>query len=112
MRLSIKNKFIVLFLVGSILLSPTTISAAEELEIITAIEKVLAENSELEIAGLKLENAKFDYQKSRADNLTTNSKRAKLEAKINYLEAQEQYYNQQSQLLQETLNNYTAVLLY
>ncbi|MGM0370860.1 MAG: hypothetical protein ACQEP9_10590, partial [Bacillota bacterium] len=63
MRLSIKNKLIVFFLLGSILLCTLGAFAAEKLEIIAAIDKVLAENSELEIAGLRLENAKFDYQK-------------------------------------------------
>ncbi|ADL13421.1 TolC family protein [Acetohalobium arabaticum] len=85
--------------------------SGEKLNVIETINLVLKENHELQIAKLELANAEIEYQKSQANNLTAQSRAAELEAKANLLQAQNQYYETQADLIKEGLTKYGAVRL-
>jgi hypothetical protein len=75
------------------------------------INLVLEKNTELHIAKLELDNAKIEKQKREANNLINQSYSSEIEAKLNLMRAQNQYYETQTGLIKEVLSKYAKVFL-
>ncbi|MFW6265926.1 MAG: TolC family protein [Halanaerobiales bacterium] len=105
---SIKIFFILILSI--IIFSPVAVRAAETITLVEAVEMALEENTELEIAEKELENARLQYEKSRAQNLASNSKTARLEAEYNLSSAKDQYEQTKNSIINDTIKGYTDLL--
>ncbi|KXS43261.1 MAG: hypothetical protein AWU54_1087 [Candidatus Frackibacter sp. T328-2] len=112
MKLRTKSLLVIICLISIILTS--TIALANNEQVLTvsqAINAVFDDNTDLQIADLELANAKIEYQKSKASNLTTQSNYSEMRTKLNLMQAQNQYYQDQVQLIKEVLTDYAEVVL-
>src|SRR5690554_1482494 len=75
-----------------IMISGSTL-AADEIHFKELMEIAVTRNSDLEMARLRLENAKISYQKNELINLMANSRLMKLEGELKLVEAEENYKN-------------------
>ncbi|AGB41308.1 outer membrane protein [Halobacteroides halobius DSM 5150] len=86
-------------------------SADEKTGLAKLLNLGLKRNTNLKIAKLKLDNAKVEFQKSKLNNLATQSQCSKMQANITLLQARNQYYKTQSQLVKKLITKYSKVLL-
>jgi len=105
----VKNiiKGIILFLV-IFSISSSVLSAAElkEIDLGQAISLALENNLNLKIADLDLKNAQIDYEKTKANNLLTESRYIELQADLGLLQAKYNYTQTRNQVIIEVVQKY------
>lgn len=108
-----KKKLLIIVCLIFIMMTSTVVLADNEprLGVSQAINLVLEQNTDLHIAKLRLDNAKIKYQKREANNLATQSRHSEMEAKLNLIQAENEYYETQTQLIKEVLTKYSEVIL-
>ncbi|MFO7815190.1 MAG: TolC family protein [Halanaerobiales bacterium] len=100
-----------LILITVLFFSPTLLAESIELNLEEAYQITLEDNISLKIAQKDLENKEIQYQKSKAENLLNQSNYSELQAEYNLATAKKSYINTANNLLQETLQQYTDILL-
>ncbi|PRX34892.1 outer membrane efflux protein [Orenia metallireducens] len=102
-----------IFLVAMVLVLSISVFAAskERIDKFEAVQIALEDSIDLEIAKLDLANAKLTYQRSQAENLINQSVYSNLEAQRNLLQAQKDYYQSQTGLINQVLTEYSELIL-
>jgi len=108
-----KKRFNILFLVliTVMLLTTSVFAASMEINLEKAYEITLQDNTSLKIAQKELENKQIQYEKSKAQNLLNQSNYSELQAEYNLLAAKKSYINTANNLLKQTLQQYTDLLI-
>ncbi|MGB2783169.1 MAG: TolC family protein [Atribacterota bacterium] len=105
----IKNiaKGTILFLVIFFIFSGG-LSAAEtrEINLSQAINLALENNLNLKIANLDLENAQIDYEKTKANNLLTESRYIELQGDLGLLQAKDNYNQTGNEVIIDVIQKY------
>lgn len=83
----------------------------KKLSLEEVLSTVLEQDIELKIAKLNLENAKLEYQKSKANNLLSQSRYAELNAEYDLANAEKTYQQVYNKIISNTLQLYTNVVL-
>jgi outer membrane protein TolC len=106
-----KYKISVLVMVLILLFTPTMFAETVELNLDKALEMTLKDNLSLKIAQKNLENKEIQYEKSQAENLLRQSNYNELQAEYSYLNAKKSYIDTANNLLNQTVQQYTNILL-
>src|SRR6056297_2933538 len=106
-----KYKISVLVMVLILLFTPTMFAGTVELNLDKALEMTLKDNLSLKIAQKNLENKEIQYEKSQAENLLRQSNYNELQAEYSYLNAKKSYIDTANNLLNQTVQQYTNILL-
>jgi len=95
--------FLVIFFIFS-----GVLSAAEpkEMNLSQAINLALENNLNLKIANLDLENAQIDYEKTKANNLLTESRYIQLQGDLGLLQAKDNYTQTRNQVIIDVVQKY------
>jgi len=105
----VKNiiKGAILFLV-MFFIFPGVLFAAEpkEMDLFQAINLALENNLNLKIADLDLKNAQIDYEKTKANNLLTESRYIELQGDLGLLQAKDNYTQTRNQVIIEVVQKY------
>jgi outer membrane protein TolC len=105
----IKNltKGSILFLVIFFIFSGVLYAAeSEEMNLGQAINLALKNNLNLKIANLDLENAQIDYEKTKANNLLTESRYIELQGDLGLLQAKDNYIQTRNQVIIDVVQKY------
>jgi outer membrane protein TolC len=107
----IKNiaKGTILFLVIFFIFSGVLFAAEtemEEMNLNQAINLALKNNLNLKIANLDLENAQIDYEKTKANNLLTESRYIQLQGDLGLLQAKDNYTQTRNQVIIDVVQKY------
>ena len=105
----IKNiaKGIILFLIIFFIFSGVLYAAEpEEINLSQAINLALENNLNLKIANLDLENAQIDYEKTKANNLLTESRYIELQGDLGLLQAKENYNQTRNEVIIDVAQKY------
>jgi len=105
----IKNltKGTILFLVIFFIFSGVLYAAEpEEMNLSQAINLALKNNLNLKIANLDLENAQIDYEKTKANNLLTESRYIELQGDLGLLQAKDNYTQTRNQVIIDVVQKY------
>ncbi|MBA7533002.1 hypothetical protein ES705_25237 [subsurface metagenome] len=105
----IKNiaKEIILFLVIFFIFSGELFAAEpKEMNLSQAINLALENNLNLKIANLDLENAQIDYEKTKANNLLTESRYIQLQGDLGLLQAKDNYTQNRNQVIIDVVQKY------
>ena len=105
----IKNiaKGIILFLIIFFIFSGVLYAAElEEINLSQAINLALENNLNLKIANLDLENAQIDYEKTKANNLLTESRYIELQGDLGLLQAKDNYNQIRNQVIIDVVQKY------
>ncbi len=105
----IKNivKSIILFLVIFFIVSGGLFAAeTKEMNLSQAINLALENNLNLKIANLDLENAQIDYQKTKANNLLTESRYIELQGDLGLLQAEDNYNQTRNEVIIDVVQKY------
>lgn len=105
----IKNivKGTILFLVIFFIISGALFAAeTKEINLSQAINLALENNLNLKIANLDLENAQIDYQKTKADNLLTESRYIELQGDLGLLQAKDNYNQIRNEVIIDVVQKY------
>jgi len=78
----------------------------EEINLSQAINLALENNLNLKIANLDLENAQIDYQKTKANNLLTESRYIELQGDLGLLQAKDNYTQTRNQVIIDVVQKY------
>ena len=95
--------FLVIFFISSGVLSATEL---KEIDLNQAISLALENNLNLKIADLDLKNARIDYEKTKANNLLTESRYIELQADLGLLQAKDNYTQTRNQVIIEVVQKY------
>lgn len=104
-------KIIPLILITVLVFSPTLFAQSIELNLEKAYQMTLEDNTSLKIAQKDLDNKEIQYQKKKAENLLNQSNYSELQAEYNLAAAKKSYIDTANNLLLETLQQYTEILL-
>ena len=105
----IKNiaKGTILFLVIFFIFSGGLFAAeTKEMNLGQAINLALENNLNLKIANLDLENAQIDYEKTKANNLLTESRYIELQGDLGLLQAKDNYTQTRNQVIIDVVQKY------
>ena len=105
----IKNiaKGTILFLVIFFIFSGGLFAAeTKEMNLGQAINLALENNLNLKIANLDLENAQIDYEKTKANNLLTESRYIQLQGDLGLLQAKDNYTQTRNQVIIDVVQKY------
>ncbi len=105
----IKNiaKGTILFLVIFFIFSGGLFAAeTKEMNLSQAINLALENNLNLKIANLDLENAQIDYEKTKANNLLTESRYIELQGDLGLLQAKDNYTQTRNQVIIDVVQKY------
>ncbi len=107
----IKNivKGTILFLVIFFIFSGVLFAAeteTKEMNLSQAINLALENNLNLKIANLDLENAQIDYEKTKANNLLTESRYIQLQGDLGLLQAKDNYTQTRNQVIIDVVQKY------
>jgi outer membrane protein TolC len=105
----IKNiaKGTILFLVIFFIFSGGLFAAeTKEMNLGQAINLALENNLNLKIANLDLENAQIDYEKTKANNLLTESRYIQLQGDLGLLQAKDNYNQTRNQVIIDVVQKY------
>ena len=105
----IKNiaKGTILFLVIFFIFSGGLFAAeTKEMNLSQAINLALENNLNLKIANLDLENAQIDYEKTKANNLLTESRYIQLQGDLGLLQAKDNYTQTRNQVIIDVVQKY------
>jgi len=78
----------------------------EELNLSQAINLTLENNLNLKIANLDLENAQIDYEKTKANNLLTESRYIELQGDLGLLQAKDNYNQTRNEVIINVVQKY------
>jgi len=78
----------------------------EEINLSQAINLTLENNLNLKIANLDLENAQIDYQKTKANNLLTESRYIELQGDLGLLQAKDNYNQTRNEVIIDVVQKY------
>ena len=108
-----KKRFTIipLILITVLIFTPTLFAESIELNLEKAYQLTLEDNTSLKIAQKDLDNKKIQYQKEKAQNLLNQSNYNELQAEYNLAAAKKSYIETANNLLLETLQQYTEILL-
>jgi outer membrane protein TolC len=108
-----KKRFTIipLILITVLIFSPTLFAESIELNLEKAYQFTLEDNTSLKIAQKDLDNKEIQYQKAKAENLMNQSNYSELRAEYNLAAAKNSYIETANNLLRETLQQYTEILL-
>ncbi|MCF8009570.1 MAG: TolC family protein [Halanaerobiales bacterium] len=108
-----KKRFMVLLLFLTITILFTISAGAEsiELNLSRSYQLTLEDNTSLKIAQKELDNKMIQYEKSKAQNLLNQSNYNEIQAEYNLMAARKVYLDTANNLLRETLQKYTNILL-
>ena len=108
-----KKRFTIISLVLiTVLLFSAAVSAESmEINLEKAYQLTLDDNTSLKIAQKELENKRIQYEKSKAQNLLNQSNFSEVQAEYNLIAAQKSYVNTANNLLKQTLQQYTEIIL-
>lgn len=108
-----KKRLIILSLFLTITILFTTSVGAEsiELNLSRSYQMTLDDNISLKIAQKELDNKMIQYEKSKAQNLLNQSNYNEMQAEYNLMAARKSYLDTANNLLKETLQKYTDILL-
>jgi len=100
--------FIIFFIFSGILFGaePTQPTEPKEIDLSLAVNLALTNNLNLKIADLDLENAQVDYEKTRADNLLTESRYVELQGDLGLLQAKDNYNQTRNQVIIDVVQKY------
>ncbi len=110
----IKNiaKVVILFLVIFIIFSDVLFATElKEINLSQAINLALENNLNLKIADLDLKNAQIDYEKTKANNLLTESRYIELQGDLGLLQAKDNYTQIRNQVIIEVVQKYLQLSL-
>jgi len=105
----IKNiaKGTILFLIIFFIFSGVLYAAEpEEINLSQAINLALENNLNLKIANLDLENAQIDYEKTKANNLLTESRYIELQGDLGLLQAKDNYNQTRNEVIIDVAQKY------
>lgn len=105
----IKNltKGTIMFLVIFFIFSGGLFAAeTKEMNLGQAINLALKNNLNLKIANLDLENAQIDYEKTKANNLLTESRYIQLQGDLGLLQAKDNYTQTRNQVIIDVVQKY------
>jgi len=105
----IKNiaKGTILFLIIFFIFSGGLFAAeTKEMNLSQAINLALENNLNLKIANLDLENAQIDYEKTKANNLLTESRYIQLQGDLGLLQAKDNYTQTRNQVIIDVVQKY------
>jgi len=105
----IKNivKGTILFLVIFFIISGGLFAAEpKEMNLSQAINLALENNLNLKIANLDLENAQIDYEKTKANNLLTESRYIELQGDLGLLQAKDNYNQIRNEVIIDVVQKY------
>ncbi|TET04232.1 MAG: TolC family protein [Candidatus Atribacteria bacterium] len=105
----IKNiaKGTILFLVIFFIFSGGLFAAeTKEMNLSQAINLALENNLNLKIANLDLENAQIDYEKTKANNLLTESRYIELQGDLGLLQAKDNYNQTRNEIIIDVVQKY------
>ena len=105
----IKNiaKGTILFLVIFFIFSGALFAAeTKEMNLSQAINLSLENNLNLKIANLDLENAQIDYEKTKANNLLTESRYIQLQGDLGLLQAKDNYTQTRNEVIIDVVQKY------
>lgn len=105
----IKNiaKGTILFLVIFFIISGGLFAAeTKEMNLSQAINLALENNLNLKIANLDLENAQIDYEKTKANNLLTESRYIELQGDLGLLQAKDNYNQTRNEVIIDVAQKY------
>ena len=95
--------FLVIFFIFSGGLSATE---TKEMNLSQAINLALENNLNLKIANLDLENAQIDYEKTKANNLLTESRYIELQGDLGLLQAKDNYNQTRNEVIIDVVQKY------
>jgi len=78
----------------------------EEINLNQAINLALENNLNLKIANLDLENAQIDYEKTKANNLLTESRYIELQGDLGLLQAKDNYNQTRNEVIIDVVQKY------
>jgi len=78
----------------------------KEIDLSQAINLALENNLNLKIANLDLENAQIDYEKTKANNLLTESRYIELQGDLGLLQAKDNYIQTRNQVIIDVVQKY------
>ncbi len=97
----------ILFLVLFFLFSGGLLAAeTKETTLSQAINLALENNLNLKIANLDLENAQIDYEKTKANNLLTESRYIELQGDLDLLQAKDNYSQTRNEVIIDVVQKY------
>ncbi|HAJ32380.1 MAG TPA: hypothetical protein DCK79_03285 [Candidatus Atribacteria bacterium] len=97
----------ILFLVIFFIISGGLFAAEpKEMNLSQAINLALENNFNLKIANLDLENAQIDYEKTKANNLLTESRYIELQGDLGLLQAKDNYTQTRNQVIIDVVQKY------
>ena len=100
-------KNIILFLVIFFIASGGLFAAeTKEMNLSQAINLALENNLNLKIANLDLKNAQIDYQKTKANNLLTESRYIELQGDLGLLQAEDNYTQTRNEVIIDVVQKY------
>ena len=100
-------KGIILFLIIFFIFSGVLYAAEpEEINLSQAINLALENNLNLKIANLDLENAQIDYEKTKANNLLTESRYIELQGDLGLLQAKDNYNQTGNEVIIDVAQKY------
>lgn len=105
----IKNivKGTILFLVIFFIASGGLFAAeTKEMNLSQAVNLALENNLNLKIANLDLENAQIDYEKTKANNLLTESRYVELQGDLSLLQAKDNYTQTRNEVIIDVVQKY------
>lgn len=106
------EKGTILFLVIFFIFSGVLFAAeteTKEMNLGQAINLALENNLNLKIANLDLENAQIDYEKTKANNLLTESRYIQLQGDLGLLQAKDNYNQTRNQVIIDVVQKYVQL---
>ena len=95
--------FLVIFFIFSDVLYATE---PKEIDLSQAINLALENNLNLKIANLDLENAQIDYEKTKANNLLTESRYIELQGDLGLFQAKDNYNQTRNEVIIDVVQKY------
>ncbi|WP_027338976.1 TolC family protein [Halonatronum saccharophilum] len=111
MKVKLNFKMLVISSVLILVSRVAVVGAEQSIEVREAIELMLEDSIDVHIARLELENAMIDYEKSQGNNLLRQSDSFDWEARLNFIEAEDNYYRKEVGLIKEILSQYSDLNL-
>jgi len=98
---------VIFFIFSGVLLAAET--ETKEMNLGQAINLALENNLNLKIANLDLENAQIDYEKTKANNLLTESRYIQLQGDLGLLQAKDNYNQTRNQVIIDVVQKYVQL---
>ena len=113
-RLKRQRKLMLIGVTMFCLLLVSTVAAVAG-EVVTlrpsnTIELALENSPEIQIAEIELENARIDYEKSKAQELSTTSRYSELQAELQIEQARENYHHKENEVIINIFEDYLQIL--